>query len=89
MKRKFTADDAAAFTGAMEFLEMMWGVKTHYEIDSETGRGVVRFWLPGTEVVLHLESVDVRHVRVTERNRQRFPDPPSAETGGTPDRGNL
>lgn len=89
MKRKFTTDDAAAFTGAMEFLGMMWGVKTHYEIDGETGRGTVRLWLPGTEVVLHLESIDVRHVRVIERNRQRFPDPPSGETGSTPDRGNL
>lgn len=89
MKRKFTTDDAAAFSGAMEFLGMMWGVKTHYEIDAETGRGTVRIWLPGTEVVMHLESIDVRHVRVIERNRQRFPDHPSSETGGTPDRGNL
>lgn len=89
MKRKFTAADAAAFTGAMEFLALMWGVKTQYEVDSETGRGVVRIWLPGTEVALHLESVDVRHVRVIERNRQRFPDPPAGETGTAPDRGNL
>lgn len=74
MKRKFTADDRAAFTGAMDFLESMWGVATQYEIDAETGRGVVRIWLPGTEVVLHLESIDVRHVRVIERNKQRFPD---------------
>lgn len=75
MKRKFTTDDGAAFTGAMDFLSMMWGVKTQYEIDSETGRGVVRIWLPGTEVVLHLEGVDVRRLRVIERNPQRFPDP--------------
>jgi hypothetical protein len=74
MKRKFTPDDHAAFSGAMQFLETMWDVRTQYEIDSETGRGVVRIWLPGTEVVLHLESIDVRHVRVIERNRQRFPD---------------
>jgi hypothetical protein len=75
MKRKFTTDDAGAFIGAMQFLEMMWGVKTQYEIDSETGRGTVRFWLPGTEVVLHLESIDVRRVRVVERNPQQFHDP--------------
>lgn len=74
MKRKFTADDRAAFMGAMEFLENMWGVNAQYEIDADTGRGTVRIWLPGTEVVLHLESIDVRHVRVIERNRQRFPD---------------
>jgi hypothetical protein len=74
MNRKFTAKDRASFVGAMEFLENMWGVAAQYEIDSETGRGVVRIWLPGTEVVLHLESIDVRHVRVIERNKQRFPD---------------
>lgn len=82
MKKRFTEKDAADFAGAMEFLETMWGVRAQYEIDGETGRGVVRLWLPGTEVVLHLESIDVRRVRVIERNRQRFPDapPPTMET---------
>lgn len=75
MKRDFTAKDAADFTGAMQFLEMVWGVKTHYELDPETGRGTVKIWLPGTDAVLHLETVDVRRIRVVERNRQRFPDP--------------
>jgi hypothetical protein len=74
MKRKFTEKDEAAFTGAMEFLEGQWGVETWYSIDTDTGRGVVKIWLPGTESVLHLETVDVRHIRVIERNRQRFPD---------------
>jgi hypothetical protein len=77
MKRKFTADDAKAFVGAMQFLEMMADARTHYTLDSETGRGTVQVWIPGSEIVLHLEEVDVRHIRVVERNRQKFPDPRS------------
>jgi hypothetical protein len=76
MPRKLTDTDQRDFIGAVEFLELMWGVKTHYEIDSETGRGTVRIWLPGTETVLHLEGFDVRRLRVIERNPQRFPDQP-------------
>jgi hypothetical protein len=74
MKRKFTEKDSADFEGAMAFLEGQWGVETWYSVDDETGRGTVKIWLPGTESVLHLETVDVRHIRVVERNRQRFPD---------------
>jgi hypothetical protein len=74
MKRKFTEKDAADFEGAMAFLEGQWGVETWYSVDEETGRGTVKIWLPGTESVLHLETVDVRRIRVIERNRQRFPD---------------
>ena len=74
MKRKFDDKDAADFEGAMAFLEGQWAVETWYSIDSETGRGSIQIWLPGTGSVLHLESVDVRRVRVVERNRQRFPD---------------
>jgi hypothetical protein len=77
MKRKFTSDDQRDFIGAMQFLELMWGVKTHYSIDADTGRGVVQVWLPGTETVLHLEAIDVRHLRVIERNQAKFPDPRS------------
>lgn len=85
MKRKFTDDDAREFTGAMGFLESYWGIRAHYEIDLNTGRAVVQLWLPGSEAVLHLESVDCRRIRVVERNKQRFPDrgneqPPSGET---------
>lgn len=80
MKRAFDDKDSADFIGAMQFLEMMWGVKTDYSVDASTGRGVVRVWLPGTEAVLHLEEVDVRRIRVVERNTQRFPDPPAVET---------
>jgi hypothetical protein len=76
MKRKFTNDDGKDFVGSMQFLEMMWDVRTDYSVDQESGRGTVKIWLPGTEVVLHLESIDVRHIRVIERNPQRFPDPP-------------
>lgn len=76
--KRLSDDDTRDFMGAMQFLEMMWGVKTHYEIDAETGRGTVRVWLPGTETVLHLEGFDVRRLRVIERNPQRFPDPPRA-----------
>jgi len=75
MKRKFTTADQRDFIGAMQFLEMMWGVKTHYEIDTSTGRGTVKVWLPGTETVLHLETIDVRRIRVIGREPQRFPDP--------------
>ena len=75
MKRQLTIEDQQTLIGSLNFLEDMWGVKTHYDIDTETGRGVVQVWLPGTNVVLHLESVDVRRVRVIDRNMQRFPDP--------------
>jgi hypothetical protein len=75
MKRQLTIDDQQTLIGSLNFLEDMWGVKTHYDIDTETGRGVVQVWLPGTNVVLHLESVDVRRIRVIDRNTQRFPDP--------------
>jgi hypothetical protein len=75
MKRQLTIEDQQTLIGSLNFLEDMWGVKTHYDIDTETGRGVVQVWLPGTNVVLHLESVDVRRIRVIDRNTQRFPDP--------------
>jgi len=73
VKKPFSAEDQADFIGAMQFLEMTWDVKTHYSIDTETGRGVVQIWLPGTESVLHLEEFDVRRLRVIHRNPQRFP----------------
>lgn len=84
MKRKFTEKDSRDFGGAMQFLEMMWGVQVDSQVDLETGKGTVRVWLPGTEVVLQLETIDVRHILVVERNKQRFPDrgnePPAAGT---------
>ena len=83
MKRKFTDKDSRDFSGAMDFLRLMWGVEIDAQVDLETGRGTVKIWLPGTETVLHLETVDVRRVRVIERERQRFPD------RRNPDRGNL
>lgn len=82
MKRKFTEKDSRDFSGAMKFLEMMWGVEVDSQVDLETGKGTVKVWLPGTETVLHLETVDVRHIRVIGREKQRFPDrgkQPSAE----------
>ena len=74
MKRQFTEKDSRDFSGAMQFLEMMWGVQVDSQVDLETGKGTVRIWLPGTEAVLQLETVDVRHILVVERNKQRFPD---------------
>ena len=74
MKRKFTEKDSRDFSGAMKFLEMMWSVEVDSQVDLETGKGTVKIWLPGTETVLHLEAVDVRHIRVIEREKQRFPD---------------
>jgi hypothetical protein len=74
MKRKFTEKDSRDFSGAMQFLEMMWGVQVDSQVDLDTGKGTVKIWLPGTETVLHLETVDVRHILVVERNKQRFPD---------------
>jgi hypothetical protein len=74
MKRKFTEKDSRDFSGAMQFLEMIWGVQVDSQVDLDTGKGTVRIWLPGTETVLHLETVDVRHILVVERNKQRFPD---------------
>lgn len=74
MKRPFTLDDQRDFIGAMQFLELMWGAQTHYSVDSETGRGSVGIWVPGSETVLHLEGVDVRRIRLVERNKQQFPD---------------
>ncbi len=75
MKRQLTTADQQTLIGSLDFLEDMWGVKTHYDIDTETGRGTVQVWMPGTNVVLHIESIDVRRVRVIDRNLQRFPDP--------------
>jgi hypothetical protein len=75
MKRQMTTADQQTLIGSLDFLEDMWGAKTHYDIDTETGRGTVQVWMPGTNVVLHLESIDVRRVRVIDRNLQRFPDP--------------
>jgi len=75
MKRQLTTADQQTLIGSLDFLEDMWGVKTHYDIDTETGRGTVQVWMPGTNVVLHLESIDVRRIRVIDRNMQRFPDP--------------
>jgi hypothetical protein len=80
MKRKFTAQDSRDFSGAIEFLRLMWGLQIDAEVDQETGRGTVKLWLPGTEVVLHLESIDVRRLRVIERNKARFPDPTTPRT---------
>jgi hypothetical protein len=74
MKRKFTQKDSLDFSGAMEFLEGQWGIQTRYSVDMETGRGTVQIWMPGTQSVLHLETVDVRRIRVVERNLQCFPD---------------
>ncbi len=74
MNKPFTEKDSADFTGAMQFLEMMWGVKVDSDVDLETGKGTVRVWLPGTETVLVVDSVDVRKLVVVERNKQRFPD---------------
>jgi hypothetical protein len=83
MKRKFTEKDSCDFSGAMQFLEMMWGVQVDSQVDLDTGKGTVRIWLPGTETVLHLETVDVRHILVVERNKQRFPDPRACEPEGS------
>ncbi len=74
MKRKFTEKDSRDFSGAMQFLEGMWGVEVDSQVDLETGKGTVKIWLPGTETVFHLETIDVRHIRVIEREKQRFPD---------------
>lgn len=74
MNKPFTEKDSEDFTGAMQFLEMMWGVKVDSDVDLETGKGTVRVWLPGTETVLVVDSVDVRRLMVVERNKQRFPD---------------
>ena len=74
MTKPFTEQDSADFTGAMQFLEMMWGVKVDSDVDLETGKGTVRVWLPGTETVLVMDSIDVRRLMVVERNKERFPD---------------
>lgn len=74
MTKPFTDQDSADFTGAMQFLEMMWGVKVDSDVDLDTGKGTLRVWLPGTETVLVMDSIDVRRLMVVERNRQRFPD---------------
>ena len=74
MPKPFTEKDSENFTGAMQFLELMWGVKVDSDVDLETGKGTVRVWLPGTETVLVVDSVDVRKLMVVERNKQRFPD---------------
>lgn len=72
MKRQFTQQDGADFVGAMQFLESNWGAQTHYSVDSETGKGTIQIWMPGSQAVLHLETIDVRRLRVVDPNPARF-----------------
>ncbi|NDC64551.1 MAG: hypothetical protein EBZ59_11335 [Planctomycetia bacterium] len=76
MKGKLTQKDQERFVGAMQFLEMMAPVQTRFEVDLSTGKGTVKVWFLDTNVVLHLETVDVRRIRVVEREKAVFPDKP-------------
>jgi hypothetical protein len=46
------------FQGRMSFLETMWGCKTAYDVDLETGR------MPGTGAVLRINRFNVKDVMV-------------------------
>ena len=52
------------FQGRMSFLETMWGCKTAYDVDLETGRGWLEVRMPGTGVVLRLNRFHVKDVMV-------------------------
>jgi len=52
------------FQGRMSFLETMWGCKTAYDVDLETGRGWLEVRMPGTGAVLRLNKFNVKDVMV-------------------------
>jgi len=52
------------FQGRMSFLETMWGCKTAYDVDLETGRGWLEVRMPGTGAVLRLNRFNVKDVMV-------------------------
>jgi len=52
------------FQGRMSFLETMWGCKTAYDVDLETGRGWLEVRMPGTGAVLRINKFNVKDVMV-------------------------
>jgi hypothetical protein len=52
------------FQGRMSFLETMWGCKTAYDVDIETGRGWLEVRMPGTGAVLRINKLNVKDVMV-------------------------
>jgi hypothetical protein len=52
------------FQGRMSFLETMWGCKTAYDVDIETGRGWLEVRMPGTGAVLRINRFNVKDVMV-------------------------
>ncbi len=82
MKPKpITDDELNGFLERMRFLEMMWGARTRFSIDSSTGRGDVQILPPNSETVLFLDNIDARSIRIVERHKGIFPDaPPSVGT---------
>jgi hypothetical protein len=52
------------FQGRMSFLETMWGCKTAYDVDLETGRGWLEVRMPGTGAVLRINRFNVKDVMV-------------------------
>jgi len=52
------------FQGRMSFLETMWGCKTAYDVDIETGRGWLEVRMPGTGAVLRINKFNVKDVMV-------------------------
>jgi hypothetical protein len=52
------------FQGRMSFLETMWGCKTAYDVDLETGKGWLEVRMPGTGAVLRINRFNVKDVMV-------------------------
>ena len=52
------------FQGRMSFLETMWGCKTAYDVDIETGKGWLEVRMPGTGAVLRINRFNVKDVMV-------------------------
>jgi hypothetical protein len=52
------------FQGRMSFLETMWGCKTSYDVDIETGKGWLEVRMPGTGAVLRINRFNVKDVMV-------------------------
>ena len=77
--KRMTTDDMREFVERMQFLEDMWGARTHYTVDSETGRGDVQICPPTGETVLFLNHIDVRSIKIVGRHRGLFPDLPPSE----------
>lgn len=71
MARKPSEETVADFIGRMRFLQTMWGCRTSYDVDLETGIGWLEIHMPGTGAVLRINKFHVSDVFVPEEPAAR------------------